>query len=109
MDSWSHSEVLSILEGGNKQLNDFFARHGLPSSRHEAEDEETYRNRYRTNAAMFYRDNLSLHVGRVEQAGAYKGRHHSLTKKKTRRRKFKRSRAVDNENLEPVSETAVGA
>jgi hypothetical protein len=106
MDSWSRSEVLSILEGGNKQLNDFFARHGLPSSLYQAEDDDTYRNRYKTNAAMFYRDNLSLHVGRVEQAGTYKGRH-SL-RKKTRRRKFKRSHALESESLEPT-ETTVGA
>ena len=74
MDSWSHSEVLSMLEGGNKQLNDFFNRHGLPTSHYRIEDDTATRNRYKTNAAMFYRDNLSLHVGRIEDSGAYKGR-----------------------------------
>lgn len=106
MDSWSHSEVLSILEGGNKQLNDFFDRHGLPSSFYQLEDDDTHRNRYKTNAAAFYRDNLSLHVKGVEKEGSYKGRH--AFKKKSRRRKFKRSCAVENENLDS-SETIVGA
>ena len=101
MDSWSHSEVLSTLEGGNKQLNDFFERHNLPPSFNQSE-----KNRYKTNAAAFYRDNLCLHVQRVQNEGTYKGRH-SFRKKTRRRRNLKRSHGVKNESVE--GQTTVGA
>jgi len=110
MDSWSHSEVLSILEGGNQQLNNFFTRHGLDES-HTSLNDDTNRCRYKTNAAMFYRENLSLHVKRVEEAGLYEGRHCSVKKKKStssRRRKILRSHKVENESLE-ACKTVVGA
>ncbi len=65
MDSWKHAEVLAMLEGGNKQLEDFFQRHRLKSS-----DVDTYR----TNAAKFYKRNLVAHVSKVGRSGQYKGR-----------------------------------
>lgn len=77
MDSWSHFEILCMLEGGNKQLNDFFHRHGLPQ---EYED-DLQKNRYKTNAAMFYRVNLAQHVRRVEEGGMYRGRENSRRSK----------------------------
>ena len=85
MDHWSHTEVLSMLEGGNKQLNDFFARHGLQASHQDIvsdipalpEEHLALKNRYKTNAAMFYRNNLRAHVKQVEESGIYKGREHS--------------------------------
>jgi len=63
LDSWSHSEVLAMLEGGNRQLKGFFERHGLVDEL-----------KYRTKAAMFYRDNLVGHVKRVAELGKYEGR-----------------------------------
>ena len=75
-----------MLEGGNKQLNDFFHRHRLPSNHFASQEyeEDVQRNRYKTNAAMFYRVNLAQHVKRVEDAGMYRGRE-SFRKSKTSR------------------------
>lgn len=88
MDSWSHTEVLSMLEGGNEQLNRFFQRHSLvpvESSSHEVNVRKllTYRNnsndpiiekRFKTKAAQFYREQLKVHIGRVILNGEYQGR-----------------------------------
>lgn len=95
MDSWSHQDVLAMLEGGNKQLSDFFSRHGLSCSQefsscdHGQYFQDEVVNRYQTNAAMFYRNNLSLHIHHVEESGEYKGRDWSRRrmKKKNSRRK----------------------
>jgi len=97
MDSWTHKNVLAMLEGGNKQLGDFFSRHGLSSSEthshsptintsahtHSSHDDSNVNaivDRYQTNAALFYKKNLSDHVDRVEKSGEYKGRDHSRKK-----------------------------
>lgn len=85
MDDWSHTEVLSMLEGGNNQLNDFFARHGLPAHHQSSfsdipalpADHLAVKNRYSTNAAVFYRNNLFSHVKKLEESGLYRGRDHS--------------------------------
>lgn len=71
-----------MLEGGNKQLSDFFDRHDLSTSVHEHHElnDTSPRNRYKTNAAMFYRNNLELHVKNVDQSGPYRGRHVSRKK-----------------------------
>ena len=89
MDSWSHTEVLSMLEGGNEQLNRFFQRHSLvpvESSSLEVNNVRkllTYRNnsndpiiekRFKTKAAQFYREQLKVHIGRVILNGEYQGR-----------------------------------
>ena len=68
MDHWTHCEVLTMLEGGNKQLGDFFDRHQLFASRSINES------RYRTNASKFYKDNLRLHILKVKKRGIYRGR-----------------------------------
>jgi hypothetical protein len=82
MDSWKYSDVLAMLEGGNSQLGDFFTRHRLSSS-YEMKNEDNNTctsnidmnfNRYKTNAAKFYKTNLSLHVSKVREGGVYKGR-----------------------------------
>jgi hypothetical protein len=96
MDHWSHTEVLSMLEGGNKQLNDFFARHGLQAHHQDIVNDIPALpaehlaaiNRYKTNAAMFYRNNLRVHVKQVEESGIYRGREHS---RQPKRRKSKKS------------------
>lgn len=76
MDSWSHSDVLAMLEGGNKQLHDFFTRHELSASSNLSTQENCniIRNRYRTNAAKFYKKNLALHSSTVRNQGIYCGR-----------------------------------
>lgn len=100
LDSWSYSEVLSMLEGGNQQLNGFFERHNLFKV-----------DKYNTNAARFYRDNLSGHVTMVSELGKYEGREvtRQLTSKKQSTKKSrtnktpekftKRKEAIEN----PVS------
>lgn len=84
MDSWDHSDILTMLEGGNKQLNDFF-------NRHELNNNLLLTNRYRTNAAKFYRENLHDHVLNVVKGGEYKGRNcyrkQASSTKKTKSRK----------------------
>ena len=104
MDSWSHAEVVSMLEGGNDQLASFYTRHHLcresygeyrdscsllsPSTSFSScsssgtyedddgshEDDDITIRRYRTRAGLFYRKNLRLHVQRVCSLGVYKGR-----------------------------------
>jgi len=80
MDSWSHSQVLSLLEGGNAQLSSFFERHSL------CPDQSTSDNRYRTKAALFYRQKLSLHVQHVIANGCYQGREASRATSNSRHR-----------------------
>ena len=76
------SDILAMLEGGNKQLGDFFARHQLSSSSSSSSISQI---RYRTNAAKFYKDNLQRHILRVIDVGVYKGRNSNrkLVQKKT--------------------------
>ena len=90
MDSWSHSQVLSMLEGGNSQLAQFFDRHSLGSEdclNHninattcgasrtcQITNNDIVAKRYKTKAAKFYRDNLAKHVEKVMNNGEYQGR-----------------------------------
>ena len=70
MDTWSHAQILAMLEGGNEQLQQFFERHHMGSSAISS-----MRNRrYHTKAAKFYRTHLSMHVEQVSASGIYKGR-----------------------------------
>lgn len=87
MDSWKHSDILAMLEGGNKQLGDFFIRHGLPPTT-ESSDNVTPINRYKTNAAKFYKKNLSIHASQVRDNGAYKGRETSRQSPKKAKRRY---------------------
>lgn len=107
LDSWSHSQTLAMLEGGNDQLSQFFDRHLLsPISfsnsnkpcLHSSENPIIER-RYKTKAASFYRQNLSLHVEQVIANGLWLGRDasRSLSCKKNKIRSRTRSRA--NKNL----------
>eukprot|EP00565_Helicotheca_tamesis_P005980 CAMPEP_0185734894 /NCGR_PEP_ID=MMETSP1171-20130828/23756_1 /TAXON_ID=374046 /ORGANISM="Helicotheca tamensis, Strain CCMP826" /LENGTH=173 /DNA_ID=CAMNT_0028405023 /DNA_START=399 /DNA_END=920 /DNA_ORIENTATION=+ len=88
MDSWSHSQILSMLEGGNQQLSQFFERHALgpakksrkhvqrscSSGNFSNDIDEVVDKRYKTKAAQFYREHLAVHVQRVAADGIYKGR-----------------------------------
>jgi len=69
MDTWSHTEILAMLEGGNEQLRGFFRRHRM-----ESDDLVMRAKRYHTKAARFYRKNLAKHVQQVANKGVYKGR-----------------------------------
>eukprot|EP00978_Attheya_sp_CCMP212_P015870 scaffold41034_cov45-Attheya_sp.AAC.2 len=97
MDSWSHSQILSMLEGGNAQLTQFFERHSLsPSSSPTGAsssmlqaplgNHSVIEKRYKTKAAKFYRENLALHVSSIITEGTYKGREEARRRKKTIRR-----------------------
>jgi len=74
MDHWSTRQILSMLEGGNHQLSQFFSRHALPHTMGTA--------RYRTVAARFYREKLAEHVEDVLGRGEYRGRDKNRQKKK---------------------------
>jgi hypothetical protein len=76
MDTWSHAQILAMLEGGNRQLQGFFDRHEM--GMHSA----LAGNRYHTKAARFYKVNLKKHVETVAKSGVYKGRDASRTKHK---------------------------
>lgn len=85
MDSWSHAQILAMLEGGNDQLKKFVQRHSL-----QGKDDL-----YRTKAARFYREQLALHVSRVCENGEYEGRDASrrlsTSPKRAKRSKKRRS------------------
>merc|ERR1711977_104676 len=68
MDSWSHSQVLAMLEGGNDQLENFYCRHDM------GENSTAFDRRYQTKAARFYRNNMEHHVEKIRQLGQWKGR-----------------------------------
>lgn len=81
MDSWSHAQILTMLEGGNDQLNTFFRRHSLAgrtsSSSYNHDNpslDAVVERRYKTKAAQFYRDQLVVHVHKVIGRGTYQGR-----------------------------------
>lgn len=109
MDSWSDKEVLAMLEGGNKQLSDFFKRHSLIPSRSSVSCDKAYRQQYdrvyRTNAASFYKKNLSKHVDNIRESGDYRGREsYRNTPNKYGTKKIKNN----NESLLPPSSTTEG-
>ena len=98
-----------MLEGGNKQLNDFFQRHDLPPNHcteYNDNDNDSYtstygtlltpvkgtRNRYKTNAAQFYSNNLALHAMRIQGMGLYNGRDGFRKEKRNTSRKGKKRR-----------------
>jgi 5-bromo-4-chloroindolyl phosphate hydrolysis protein len=68
MDCWSHSQVLTMLEGGNEQLQNFFKRHDMGGK------SRVFNQRYQTKAARFYRKNMDRHVSKIEQIGKWMGR-----------------------------------
>lgn len=103
MDEWSPTQILTMMEGGNEQLGQFFQRHCLctqsvqacaaaatpaSSSTTTAASASTRvlnpsnvtQLRYKTKAALFYRQQMSLHIERLWQSDApYVGRPLPLT------------------------------
>eukprot|EP00522_Entomoneis_paludosa_P016204 CAMPEP_0172440640 /NCGR_PEP_ID=MMETSP1065-20121228/1289_1 /TAXON_ID=265537 /ORGANISM="Amphiprora paludosa, Strain CCMP125" /LENGTH=222 /DNA_ID=CAMNT_0013189603 /DNA_START=63 /DNA_END=734 /DNA_ORIENTATION=+ len=65
MDHWTHSQILSMLEGGNAQLQAFYQRHNMGSS--------LVGKRYQTKAAQFYRSHLQRHARELTRS-YYPGR-----------------------------------
>ena len=87
MDDWSLQDVLTMLEGGNAQLQSFFTRHALCANTHEEKpgkvlnSENVTLMRYKTKAALFYRQQLEKHVMKIIESGeAYRGREYSRKK-----------------------------
>ena len=100
MDHWTHKEVVMMLEGGNAQLDGFFARNCLRKKEFEQREKISQKQqqqkptvprrgsysltaenvseiRYRTKAAAFYKNQLEAHVGRLLEDPArkpYRGR-----------------------------------
>jgi hypothetical protein len=79
LDSWSHAQVLAVLEGGNEQLQQFFQRHQMGNSHNHHHSthhssQPAIRDRYQTKAALFYRAQLEVHVEKIAKNGQYKGR-----------------------------------
>lgn len=89
MDHWRYDEVVKMLEGGNRQLSSFFQRHAL--GRECVEFQSPLLNsqniacmRYKTKAALFYRQQLDHHVQHLLQQGPYKGRQRTAARTKRR-------------------------
>ena len=90
MDEWRVEEVISMLEGGNYQLSSFFDRHALTQqscppngattttttndTTTKITRENVTRLRYKTKAALFYRNNMEQHVQTILANGPYRGR-----------------------------------
>lgn len=85
MDEWTAPEVLSMLEGGNRQLEQFFQRHCLTEETcTEGKIAQNVRVlRYKTKAALFYRRHMERHVQSLLSAGPYRGRENSRQRTNT--------------------------
>jgi len=99
MDDWSLHDVLTMLEGGNRQLQTFFSRHELCE---ETASEMGTMNRairkgnvtlmrYRTKAALFYRQQMHKHISKVIEDWPYRGRELSRRRIQTRTQRMKQS------------------
>jgi Putative GTPase activating protein for Arf len=98
MDEWSLEQVLAMLEGGNGQLAGFFGRHHLTTDTCLATSktitrENVTRLRYKTKAALFYRQQMNVHVSNVLEAGPYRGR-------ETSRNRLCSSQQIERRNSE---------
>lgn len=79
MDHWAYDEVVQMLEGGNRQLESFFERHSLDMGASSFQSPQLNHSnvskmRYKTKAALFYRQQLNQHVQDLISKGPYKGR-----------------------------------
>ena len=78
MDHWSVEQIMMMLEGGNKQLGDFFGRHKM-TDQNDGKNMNgavppIIRKRYYTKAALFYRNGMKTHVHTILDKGSYQGR-----------------------------------
>ena len=97
MDNWSYSQVLSMLEGGNEQLHNFYSRHLMCDIKSEIFDR-----RYQTKAAYFYRTNMEVHVANVGKFGQWKGREASRKVVTIHRQCDKRKGSTNSHNAKVV-------
>jgi len=116
MDTWTHTQVLRMLEGGNDQLQTFYDRHALGRQHHtpaaaaalssssfsssssssvssETNTSSTtttnntiVQKRYHTKAAQFYRQHLGIHIENMKQRPRWQGRDASRSSQQRRRR-----------------------
>lgn len=97
LDSWNHVQVLSMLEGGNAQLSQFFTNHKMGNSDCNSNSTAlSTLDRYNTKAAVFYKEHLISHardVGDFDKSGLYQGREVSRVKA-LQQRKSKSSKRV---------------
>jgi len=100
MDDWSLQEVLTMLEGGNGQLKTFFTRHALCENTHEGKpgkvltSENLLLMRYKTKAALFYRQQLEKHIAKVLESWPYRGREHSRASKNQQKRPLSKANSA---------------
>jgi ADP-ribosylation factor GTPase-activating protein 1 len=92
MDTWTHDQVLTMLEGGNQQLTNFFDRHHM----------KNLDRRFHTKAAKFYRVHLAKHVQVVKLSGEYRGREAS----RLLHHKERQQQSVQCRDLKTLSSTA---
>lgn len=102
LDTWTHTQVLRMLEGGNDQLQTFYDRHALgrhssslsSSSSSVASEKNTssstttntiVQKRYHTKAAQFYRQHLGIHIENMKQRPRWQGRDASRSQRRRRR------------------------
>ena len=81
MDNWTCNQVLAMLEGGNDQLQTFYARHLMSDN-----NSSIFHQRYQTKAAQFYRTNMDLHVRTIGKLEQWKGRVASRSNSQTIKR-----------------------
>ena len=93
-----------MLEGGNAQLSQFFARHKMSSSDYNSSS-APLTDRYKTKAASFYRQHLAEHVAEVAEAGVYSGREASREAcRKGKKERRKKGGLVKGSSLPTVEE-----
>jgi hypothetical protein len=99
MDDWSLQDVVTMLEGGNSQLQTFFTRHALCENTTEGKPgkvinpQNVMLMRYKTKAALFYRQQLDKHVATVIESGPYRGREHSRKLRQPQQRPLSRAKS----------------
>lgn len=110
LDSWNHSQVLAMLEGGNGQLSQFFLRHKMSTTDYN-NNTSPLLDRYKTKAASFYKQHLAKHVKDVADNGVYMGREASreASKSKSRKMRKKGHREQKSQTLPTVEEVKEAA
>lgn len=95
MDAWSHDQVLTLLEGGNHQMKQFFVRHQMNGESVAALDHQ-----YKTKAARFYKTHFRQHVDEVSKRGRYSGRVASRKRCETQKPPYGKERKSSHSILE---------
>lgn len=100
LDAWKRREILCMLEGGNEQLRAFFDRHQMGGGEQNTNEHSGNASpggsvvgfdRYKTKAASFYRQHLTIHARQLAEGGTYEGREASRRKSRCRAKQRKPS------------------